>query len=438
MVYLKSIEIEYLRCFANKQVVDFRDSDGKISQWTVILGDNGTGKTSILKSIVAMLPSPRDFSHDAKFLTEVDISVGRWRSQWHMQHKNGERPTNLKLTVTEAGSFKKERLDVPLTYQRDYRKGELSGRVTVKSAESTYNLQVLSRVYCFAYGANRKMAEKSLSDDNFINVSNTLFDENALLPNSSEYFIRVDYEAAKSKNRKASEERKRIKDLLLRVLPSGVKDIRVSRSGHLQREVEVKTNFGWVRLSELSLGYKTTIAWVLDFATKMIYFHESSQNPFEEPAILVVDEIDLHMHPAWQRDIISSLSKTFPKTQFIVTAHSPLIAQAALASNLVLLKRIRDHVKVENNPEAVRTWRIDQVVTSDLFGFQQSRTPEVERKIARRRKLLRLQNLTDKQTAELERLNDEIDSMPVGETKPEMDAMNLLKDFAARLDAAQK
>ncbi|MBK7443101.1 MAG: AAA family ATPase [Bacteroidetes bacterium] len=170
----------------------------------------------------------------------------------------------------------------------------------------------------------------------------------------------------------------------------------------------------------------------------MLSYYEKSETPFDEPAILILDEIDLHMHPTWQREIIENLSQIFSKTQFIVTAHSPLIAQAALSSNLVLLKRTGDHVKVENTPDVIRSWRIDQVLTSDLFGLKESRTREMEKKIQRRRTLLKKEILTDKQKTELEKLNAEIDAMPIGETKSEIDAMDILKDFAKKLEAAKK
>lgn len=171
----------------------------------------------------------------------------------------------------------------------------------------------------------------------------------------------------------------------------------------------------------------------------MIYFNEHSDAPFEEPAILILDEIDLHMHPAWQREIIENLTKLFPRTQFIVTAHSPLIAQAALDSNLVLLKRKGDHVIVINEPEIIKNWRIDQVLTSDLFGLKDARSKKITQKMARRRiLLLKGDNITDAEKRELDRLNEEVMNMPIGETKAEIDAMEILKEFAHRLEAAKK
>ncbi|MDR3195082.1 MAG: AAA family ATPase [Tannerella sp.] len=289
---------------------------------------------------------------------------------------------------------------------------------------------------CFAYGANRRMAERSLPDDRFTRISETLFKDDAFLPDSSEYFLRLDCETAKS--RKGSRKQDRVKELLLKALPEGVQDIKAVKAGRLQREVRVKTDFGWVNLNDLGLGYKTTVAWLIDFAANMIYFHDKSDNPFDEPAILVLDEIDLHMHPAWQREIIANLTKTFPKTQFIVTAHSPLIAQAALNANLVLLKKADDHVRIINDPETVKSWRIDQVLTGDLFGLKEARPKETERLLKRRRELLKKNRLSEEERSELERLNRETDAMPVGETKGEIDAMTVLRSFAEKLEDARK
>jgi len=105
--------------------------------------------------------------------------------------------------------------------------------------------------YCFAYGANRKMSsEASYLKNNLERINETLFKEDALLSNSSEYLLRLDYETAKS--RKGSDELIRVKNLLLKLLPEGVKDIKVMKVGKLDRDVMVKTQYGWVRLADLT------------------------------------------------------------------------------------------------------------------------------------------------------------------------------------------
>lgn len=427
MLYLKSLEIENVRCFGKKQKIDFTDGDGNIAQWTVILGDNGTGKTTILRSIVSMLPSPQSFLNQKSWYTEYDSSIhNKWHNAWDLKHKNGEKESKLVLSIAQRdGAF--QNIDEPevltsLRYSLGHQKSGYSPGSPLDSTKS--DIGVLPPVYCFAYGANRKMAETSLSDDNLKNASETLFKDDALLQNSSEYFLRLDYESAKSK--KGSTEKNRVKELLLKILPSGIQDIEVVKIGRLQREVQVKTDFGWIGLNEVSLGYKTTIAWLVDFATKMIYYHEHSSSPFDEPAILILDEIDLHMHPAWQREIIDNLTKIFSKTQFIATAHSPLIAQAALDANLVLLKRNKDQIRVINEPNIVKSWRIDQVLTSDLFGLKDSRNKKTESVLAKRRKLLLKDELSQKEMEELQKLENKIDEIPVAETQEYIKAMEII------------
>lgn len=441
MLYLKNLEIENVRCFGKKQRIDFTDKDGNISQWTVILGDNGTGKTTLLKSIVSMLPAPQSFLEKRTNLeTEYFLSFdNQWKYIWDLRHKEGEKNSLLSLNVVECEKPFSENVEIEIELRREINHSNSLDEMHYRShqyEQGMYDTKILSLVKCFAYGANRKMAEKSLSDNNLKNTNETLFKEEALLPNSSEYFLRVDYETAK--NKKGNAEKNRIKDLLIKILPSEVQDIEIKKSGRLQREVKVKTDFGWVKLNELGLGYKTTIAWLIDFATKMIYFHEKSNKPFEEPAILVIDEIDLHMHPEWQREIIENLTMLFPNTQFIASAHSPLIAQAALNSNLVLLKKRGDHVVIENTPDVIRSWRIDQLLTSDLFGLKEARSKEMEDKMTLRRKLLKKDSLTKSEEKKLEDLNIEIYDMPIGETKSEIEAMDILKDFAAKFEAAKK
>jgi len=437
MLYIRSLELENVRCFGKKQKIDFTLPDGKIAQWTVILGDNGSGKTTILRSIVSMLPSPQSFLHKRSHLeTDYNLSINNgWKNAWNLKHKDGEKSSTLSLLIQECEMPFSDEGSIQMKLEHSQNHSTESDRDSV-SFTSFYNTQVFSPVYCFAYGANRKVGSKSLSGDKLLEASESLFNDEALLQNSEEYFLQIDYDNAKS--RKGSSEIDRVKELLIKVLPSGVKDIKVVKKGRLQRQVQVETQFGWVPINELSLGYKTTIAWLIDFATKMIYYNEKSSKPFSEPAILVLDEIDLHMHPAWHREIIEKLSELFPNTQFIVTAHSPLIAQAALDSNLVLLKRSGDQIRVVNEPDIVKSWRIDQVLISDLFGIKDSRPREIEKKMNRRIFLLKKKELTESQKVELEKLNQDIYSMPIGETRSEINAMDILKDFAKKLETAKR
>ena len=86
---------------------------------------------------------------------------------------------------------------------------------------------------------------------------------------------------------------------------------------------------------------------MVDLAVRMFRRYPNSFDPLSEHAIVLVDEIDLHLYPRWQRTIMSFLSDRFPNTQFIVTAHSPLVVQAAKDANIVLLRREGDRVIID-------------------------------------------------------------------------------------------
>lgn len=201
-------------------------------------------------------------------------------------------------------------------------------------------------------------------------------------------------------------------------------DVRIDTESGTPK-VFFKTHYGDVRLHELSLGYKTLIAWMVDFAKGLLDRYPSSENPLAEPAVCLVDEIDLHLHPKFQRTIIQFLTETFPNTQFIVTAHSPLIVQSAEDANIILLKREGNETHVADGID-VHSWRIDQILSSDLFGGVSSRAPQIEEKMTRRRSLLRKDERTSEEQRELDELEKEMSELPVMETREALKAIDII------------
>jgi ABC-type glutathione transport system ATPase component len=190
-----------------------------------------------------------------------------------------------------------------------------------------------------------------------------------------------------------------------------------------------------VPLRRLGFGYQSQIAWLVDFASRMFESYPDSPNPLAEPAVVLVDEIDLHMHPRWQRQVIGRLTELCPNTQFIVTAHSPLVVQAAAEANIVLLRREGDHVVIDNDPEVLRNWRVDQILTSELFGLDSARPPQVEAQLKERRALLAKPKLTSRDRGKLARLEAEIGDLPAGESAEDRRAMELIRRAAEKLQS---
>ncbi len=204
----------------------------------------------------------------------------------------------------------------------------------------------------FAYGAARKMPDRESAGWLSRYGTESLFYDNMDLIDPEEWLLKADYTAHRAKGikKRAEAHVEKIKEILIRLLPD-VSDIRISepRTTADRPRAEAKTPFGWVPFSDLSLGYKTLIAWVTDFANRLFERHPNSNDPLSEAAVVLVDEIDLHLHPRWQRTILDYLSERFVNTQFIVTAHSPLVVQSAEGAYIAVLRREVDHVVIDND-----------------------------------------------------------------------------------------
>ena len=105
-----------------------------------------------------------------------------------------------------------------------------------------------------------------------------------------------------------------------------------------------------VELTQLSDGYKTTQGLAIDLVSRMASANPHLLDPLPAESIVLIDEVDLHLHPTWQQRVISDLLRTFPKTQFILTSHSPILAESV---NNVLKRHAIDHLLAKAPPEAV-------------------------------------------------------------------------------------
>lgn len=93
-----------------------------------------------------------------------------------------------------------------------------------------------------------------------------------------------------------------------------------------------------LNFNQLSDGERGILALVFDIARRLIIANMHSKNPLEAEAVILIDELDLHLHPKWQRTIVSDLERTFPNCQFIATTHSPQIISSVLPENIQIIK----------------------------------------------------------------------------------------------------
>ena len=97
-------------------------------------------------------------------------------------------------------------------------------------------------------------------------------------------------------------------------------------------------------LNQLSGGYRIVLALAADLARRMAQGNPHLKDPLQSEAIVLIDEIELHLHPEWQQRILSDLIRTFPKAQFIVTTHSPQVLTTVEPQRIVELYRDGDNI----------------------------------------------------------------------------------------------
>jgi energy-coupling factor transporter ATP-binding protein EcfA2 len=432
-IYFLSLTVENVRCFGPRQTLDLSDGNDCPKQWTILLGDNGVGKTTLLQCLaglqlfehhseqsdrLVLLPRLHQRSFDGYFMN--NFFVGRTKElQFYI---NASLSVNANL-ISQRHGDKMTRWSV-------------TGQVETTS--STIGSENLRGLVCYGYSANRRMGSTDLSETQPVDTIISLFDDNATLINPEEWLLQADY-AAKSlegeDQHRAEKRRDRIKEVLIRLLPD-VSDLRFapSRTAPIRTRVQAQTPYGWVSIRDMSLGYRTLMTWMVDFASRLFERYSDSPDPLAEPAIALVDEIDLHLHPRWQRTLMQFLSDMFPNTQFIASAHSPLIVQAATDANVVLLRREGNHVVIDNDVQAVKGWRVDQVLTSDLFSLESARPPQLDAALKERTKLLSKTRLTMRDKARLRELDTQIGSLPTGETPQDMKAMDIIRRAADLLN----
>ena len=423
--YFLSLNVENVRCFGPKQIIDVSDGQDRPAQWTVILGDNNTGKTTLLQCFVGIEPTQYLNSE----LNIPKLFVESHRFSLFRNIREDVISVSAKVCYgAKIGELEKET-----------KTENISAKVT-ETGGSTHacSEKIIGGLKCYGYGASRIMGESSLSEKELGDPTESLFKDDAELINAEEWLLQADYSAKASKissriGQRTRKRRDQIRDVLISLLPE-VHDIRVTKPTEtsLKPKVEFKTPYGWVGLDGLSLGYRAMITWMVDLANRMFERYPKSSNPLAEPAIVLIDEIDLHLHPKWQRIIMRYLSERFVNTQFIVTAHSPLVVQAATNANIILLRREGDHVVIDNNPLSVLGWRADQILTG-LFGLPSGRSFEIEELQKQRRKLLSKAKLTKADKGKLKKIESQMGDLPVADTPEDIEAMDIIRQAAKSL-----
>ncbi len=437
-MYFLSLTLENVKCFGSKQTLDLSNGDGAPARWTLILGDNGVGKTTLLQLLALMRPTEAPIPEKqkkGKIAIKATIDSFEDNDEYERLLRAGKNEAlfvKIELCNGEKlnTGFPKSRNKLSYEIKATSENGKLTDSKNIVGYLKEFNAPNV-----FAYSASRHMVRNNSDQSRLRDSVSNLFSETGELYDAEEILSNLDYKQLKKLPR-AKEDLIKVKALLVALLPTVENEECVEIMGpstitnfNERGSVKIKMPTGTVALSSLSMGYTTMLAWAVDLAIRMLEKFPESDAPLEEAAVVIIDEIDLHLHPKWQRDIRKQLTSHFPNTQFICTAHSPLMAQSSEEENIAVLKldNDNDEVHIINNQYLNKGWRVDQILTSDLFGITSARSREIEALINERRRILDKQKKTKKNWRKLEELDEELSELPTRELIEDEKEMSLLK-----------
>ena len=446
-IYFSALELENVRCFGRLQTLSLTDEDANPVQWTLILGDNGVGKTTLLQCLAWMKPVVSEEENTRLKFLEPTLSSEENSTLNSLIRVGPDVKSTLRATFS-VGRFlqsqgkKANGRDVTIGMTLLGRNGQLGHAQSFAQVnpESTLSEHMhASDLVMFAYGAARRSGTLKVDRRNIYNPLASIFRDSAELYDAEDILLNLDYRAAKSATDQDKRRLQKVKQVLATVLPDvGCEEnVRILGPEILSSPsepsgVRFKTPYGVVPLSALSLGYQTTLTWIADLALRLYERYPDSPDPLSEPGIVLIDEVDLHLHPHWQRRMMDDLSTCFPAVQFIATAHSPLVVQAAESGNLAVVQKREGQARIEMHSESVSGWRADQILASDLFGVP-TRSRTIEMLVRERNGLL---DAADRQPAEKNRLRlleQKINRLRTAEDPEEQAAMDLIRSVAETL-----
>jgi hypothetical protein len=336
LMKIESFSIQNYKCIKDL-AVDCRGADGEIRQWTVLLGENNTGKTNVLRALALLRP------------LESGIEI----------ECNGKKSITTKYAPTASPIDLNANIIAMLTDGIEW--GIDRSRRTIW--EDPIDLHI------YGYGVSRYPARVALSERE-AKPGETLFRASARLLDFQEWLLQLDY-SQKSGSEKSRKRLQKMHDLVSSDLFPGVTDFDFKKDGNNEHVVVVFAagKDGDVRFEELGFGYQTSLTWLADLCKRLFELYPESENPLHEEAVVLVDELDLHLHPKWQRDIVPTLSKVFPRVQFIVTTHSPHVLQSMAEVNLYVLRRdeASGEITVERSDVTDFTgWTVEEILSETM------------------------------------------------------------------------
>jgi hypothetical protein len=221
--------------------------------------------------------------------------------------------------------------------------------------------------------------------------------------------VYLDYRIHKANDTKAQGQKDLGIQAINRVLPAGAKFHKVTAEGRIIFKIgneEVPT----IALSD---GYRSVLALAGDLIWRLLLAFPHSHDALKEHGVVLIDELDIHLHPVWQRQLPGILRDVFPNLQFFVATHSPLVAAGAGEDALTFRFDFKDGKSQVQKTRNVASMRVEHVLRSEAFGLVSPYSPQTQGKIDRYDSLRKKKHRSKPEEKELLSLYDFM-----GETQP--------------------
>ncbi|MGL5253661.1 MAG: AAA family ATPase [Brevinema sp.] len=332
-----------------------------------IIGINGAGKTSILEGLVLLLnrtlPNPSN-SKSLIFKKEYYVKQGTSDTEIRVQFSSSIYGENqyVKFATPKPNGYL-------LSNFMDKRR-ELSHQLLAK--ESILDLpailfyrtdRVVKDLLPERLKGAHSFTQSSVYRDCLNNPINfRLFFEWFRNEDDIENQIVREKKDWNYKNKKLAVVRKAIEDF------TGFTELKIKRR---PLKMELIKDGHCFNINLLSQGELSYLALVADIAQRLSILNETMDNPLEGKGIVLIDEVELHLHPKWQAEILPKLSSTFPNCQFIITTHSPMVIANLKKENVIILDNEHEM------PSEIYGKTTDDILTQ-VMGLNSSRPKKVQ------------------------------------------------------------
>lgn len=339
---------------------------------TVIFGNNGAGKTSVLAAINLLYSNIINSIVKNRFKQGIRIEG------------NDVKFKNTECSLTVDFSFKGNMH----TYSRFYNKktnkrthsiGDIKGFLNYfetlydDSECFKYDVPVFANYGVHRLVLNIPLRIRQHHDFDVLSTYEKAIESKLDFRTFFEWFRnREDFEneiIAHENNSYEDRQLKAVKNAVLAFFDD-YSDLRVRRNPLVMEITKGQTR---LNISQLSDGEKCTLALIGDLARRVAIANPTLDNPLTGSGIALIDEIELHLHPLWQRKIIPTLRKTFPNIQFIFTTHSPQVLSEIDEAMKVF---VANNNQENNNIEFTELRPLNGWDVNDILGNFMN-TPEI-------------------------------------------------------------